>query len=111
MEISLCKKATRNFSLLDTLKNYNNMNQFLGKALIRKGSNKSSERKTIIISGVFEVSDELYNLIDDRDEMWAVKFLEMESIKFANTKRLKFSPEDFLENLNDVQLPKYWTRK
>lgn len=54
------------------------LNKFLGKALIRKGRQKSSGRKTIIISGVFEVSDELYNSIDDRDEMWAVKFLEVE---------------------------------
>jgi hypothetical protein len=91
------------------------MNQFLGKALIRKGDRKggtkSGERKIIIISGVFEVSEELYNSIDDRDEMWAVKFLEMESIKFANTKRLNFSPEDFLENTNDVQMPSLWTKK
>ena len=87
------------------------MNQFLGKALIRKGSKKSTERKTVIISGVFEVSDDLYNSIDDRDEMWAVKFLETESIKFVNEHSMKFSPEDFLENGNDVQLPKYWVRK
>lgn len=76
-----------------------------GKCLIRRKGN------VFILCGVFQASKELLDSIHDNDEMWAVEFEETQSIKFENVKNHQFSPEDFLENVDNIQSPKMWSRK
>lgn len=76
-----------------------------GKCLVRKKGN------VFILCGVFQASKELLNSINDSDEMWAVEFVETQSIKFENLKNHQFSPEDFLENVNNIQSPQMWSKK
>lgn len=81
-------------------------NQLLGKCLVRSAKNKAGKR-VVIVSGVFEMDGEA----DDRDEMWAVRLLVDESKRFVNTKNHVFSPEDFLENVDNIQHKSNWTPK
>ncbi len=75
-----------------------------GKCLVRRSD------KRIIICGAFYPDFDVSE-IDSKDEMWAVEFTIEAVIKFVNTNKLNFSPEDFLENIENVQYKAQWTPK
>jgi len=82
---------------------------FLGKCLVRRARD-SEGKPVVILCGVFRPEFDVES-IDDRDEMWAVRFQELSSKRFVNTNVLHCSPEDFLRNYNDVQDPANWELK
>jgi len=89
------------------------MAEFLrGKCLVRRSMIESTNEPCIIVCGsflpIYGTSIENFN---DRDEMWGLEFEVKHSVKFINSDFLQFSPEDFLENLKDIQNPKRWTKK
>ena len=81
------------------------MELFKGKALIRKSG------KYLIICGVFIPSKDM-NTYSDNDEMWAVELEVIQAIKYKlKDSGESFSPEDFLENIRDVQHKNNWEKK
>lgn len=84
------------------------MTTIAGKFLMRKASGTNG-KKYLTVTGVCELPSDLE--VDDGDEMWAVKFMELESIKFTNPQQHVFSPEDFLANDCGIQDPRNWRRK
>jgi hypothetical protein len=85
------------------------MTEFKGKLLIRRATTPEG-KQVLVIAGVVEPTTPIEEF-DGRDEMWAAHLLVMDSIKFVNEKNQHFSPEDFLENANDVQNKDKWSRK
>lgn len=78
-----------------------------GKCLVRRCSGTNN----VIICGVFIPSRPI-DTFSDCDEMWAVEFAVTQVVKFEGYPNTEiFSPEDFLENHNDIQKPEYWKRK
>lgn len=76
-----------------------------GKCLVRRTDNH------LVICGVFLPSEPITNF-SQNDEMWAVEFAVTQVVKFEGYPDTdSFSPEDFLENHNDIQKPEYWKRK
>lgn len=91
------------------------MEKFKGRALIRKVKVKNSTTGTIqtklLICGIFESSEDESNY-SDMDEMWAVELLNLQSIKYEGLITTDtFSPEDFLENVNNIQSKDNWKLK
>ena len=82
--------------------------EFQGKCLIRKHTLPSG-KVVVSLTGVFTPAPGIE--FDDRDEMWAVKLLATESKKFVNAQNLQFSPEDFLENIHNIQDKSNWEPK
>lgn len=64
----------------------------------------------LVICGVVDSNLDL-DEIDDRDEMWAAHLVVNEHIAFVNEHNQHFSPEDFLENVDDIQDKSNWVRK
>jgi hypothetical protein len=84
--------------------------EFAGKALVRPATLPGG-RKAVVITGVFYTDAETQASLDDRDEMWAMRFSVTEQRRFVNDRNINVSPEDFLENLNGVQDKKNWAAK
>lgn len=89
------------------------MSEFIcGKCLVRRAIIETTNEPAIMVCGsfipIYGTSIENFN---DRDEMWSVEFEVKKAIKYINSDFLQFSPEDFLENLKDIQNPKRWTKK
>ena len=81
------------------------MELFKGKALIRRSG------KYLVICGVFTPSEDI-SIYSDTDEMWAVELAALQTIKYKAKESLEsFSPEDFLENIGDVQHKDNWEKK
>lgn len=81
------------------------MELFKGKALIRRSG------KYLIICGIFIPSEDI-STYSNTDEMWAVEFAAMQTIKYERKwSSESFSPEDFLENIDDVQHKDNWEKK
>lgn len=89
------------------------MSEFIrGKCLVRRTTITSTNEPAIIVCGSFiPVYGNSIENINNRDEMWSVEFEVKKSIKYINSDFLQFSPEDFLENVKDIQNPKWWTKK
>lgn len=83
------------------------MIEFKGKLLLRRSKTESG-KPVLIICGVVEPNVPVEKF-DDRDEMWAVHLLALDHVEFLNTSQHQFSPEDFLENVDDIQNKTKWT--
>ena len=90
------------------------MEELIGKALIRRST--SNGKPVVIVCGVFHPNQPIENF-DDRDEMWAVKFLVADVLKFVGNSggngeyTGNLSPEDFLENVDSIQDVRCWKKK
>lgn len=71
-----------------------------GKLLVQ--SRIVDGKQIIGISGVLEPS-ECPIEIDDKNEMWAAKITINQAIAFIGHKQIHCSPEDFMENVDNIQ--------
>lgn len=79
--------------------------KFKGKCLIRRSG------EYVVICGAFLPSKNI-NTFSKNDEMWSVEFEVKQVAKFEGRSNTgAFSPEDFLENCNEIQNPEFWDRK
>ncbi len=85
--------------------------KLLGRCLIRRAK-MTNGQEVLLLCGAFLPQGTPVDSFDDRDEMWITEFeLSDKSIRFINTQNHQFSPEDFLENVNDIQKSEMWTHK
>lgn len=86
------------------------MKTLIGKYLVRK-SKTTDGKPILIVCGTFLVSSELYNGINDNDEMWVSEITVGEGgIRFIDPIGTDGgSPEDFLEGA--MQSPRNWKKK
>ena len=81
------------------------MELFKGKALIKRSG------KYLIICGVFIPSEDI-NTYCSNNEMWAVEFAALQTIKYERKESSEtFSPEEFLENIGNIQSKNNWDKK
>lgn len=82
---------------------------FKGKLLLRTAINSQTNKPMLIVCG-WLIPEKTIE-VDKKDEMWAVDLEIKDARKFINVNKLNFSPEDFLENVDNIQNPDLWEKK
>lgn len=82
---------------------------FRGKFLVRRATNHSDGKQSVVICGVFKPNFDI-NQLNDNDEMWVADLVVGSGgIRFSGKETLGPSPEDFLEG--QCMSPSSWKNR
>jgi len=77
---------------------------------MRVNTCKDTQKPMLIVCGWLIPQDDDLK-VNIADEMWLVDMTINDVRKYVNINNLNFSPEDFLENVNNVQSASLWEKK